>query len=978
MRKRLGAAALFAACALAVLFQPRARVQAQPETPPDVRTILIRCGVTDTAGKTWTGALEPAGAGSEVVALRAYHFQPPDRVDGNKFEFATRPWVTAFQQVDLSPGRPGPRAVFPNGVYATVKGDRFKLTMDGASYPLAIADQELAGGNIEVQVALTPLELSAHGSGEADYPSVAAGPNGRAAAAWQEFLGEKDRLVTREFDGRSWLPAEPHEASQTRDVFRTAVAYDGAGTLHLVWSAQVDGNWDLYERRKTAEGWQPIERLTDAAGPDFHHKLIADSKGDLWLAWQAFRGGQSDLFARRYSGGSWQPELKVSESPANDWEPSLAVSATGRIWIAWDSYDRGNYDIFARSFDGQTAGPVRAVTRSPRFEAHASIACDPEGRPWVAYDEAEVNWGKDYGYLWKERGNPLYQSRNIRIVRLDADKIVEPAQPLSAAFPLGLPEFLQYPQISFTADGRLRVAALQLTHADRVIEVWGARGVWEQVAFTLGADGWSRERVLPSSTGAHDIRAAIAGDWIVWASDGRNFQNGNPQKQTVQVARLEPGERGSDKARERESDKARERESDKARERESDKARERESDKARERESDKARERQGDKGTTRQGDVKAFTEPVELAFPTHPEEAANIANVRQYRIRAGGKEYRVFRGDLHRHTSLSGDGVGDGSLWDFYRYMLDAADMDLSTVTDHQGGGTAYNWWKAQKSTDLYHLPGRMTSIYAYERSVLYPNGHRNIVFPKRGAPILPISPAEQQGRERSADKVLPYLRKYGAIAFRHTTATNQGTDWQDHNNELEPMVEVYQGHRVVYEHEGGPKGATAEKMYLQRSGYRPAGFLWNALARGYRMGFQASSDHCSTHVSYACVLSQSGTREALIDAMRRRHVYGATDNIVMDFRVRANGEEYLQGDEIGARGRYTLSVNIIGTGSIERVDVIRNEKYVHALGPAGKSRVSFTWVDPKPDAGENRYYIRMMQENGHIAWSSPVWIAAR
>jgi hypothetical protein len=499
--------------------------------------------------------------------------------------------------------------------------------------------------------------------------------------------------------------------------------------------------------------------------------------------------------------------------------------------------------------------------------------------------------------------------------------------PLSASFPLGVPDFLQYPQLAFTPDGQLVVVAMQLTHANRVIEVWGSAGVWEQVVFTLDGGGWARHEVLPQSAGAHDIRAAVAAVpdgtvWTAWAQDSRPFTTGAPQRQTVEVARID---------------------------------------------------RQAAGGIA----TRAFQEEPELAFPTHPAEALNLRTVRNFRITRDGRQYRIVRGDLHRHTSLSGDGVGDGSLWDFYRYVLDAASMDFSTVTDHQGGGTDYNWWKCQKSTDLFYLPGRLTSIYAYERSVLYPNGHRNIVFAKRGAPILKIDPAENQnGRMRSADVVLPYLRQYNAIAFRHTTATNQGTDWKDHNNELEPLVEIFQGHRVVYEHEGGPHGATAEKLYMQRSGYQPAGYVWNALAKGYRMGFQASSDHCSTHISYSCVIAEDTTREAIIDAMRKHHTYGATDNIVMDFRVKAQGKEFLQGDEIDSTGRpYSLVVNVLGTGPIRRIDVIHNESYAYAQTPTGKSTYQFAYEDPHPVKGENRYYVRVLQEDGAIAWSSPVWV---
>lgn len=940
MPKRIAAPALvlglLALCAGRLWLAAQSARPASTPTDPAARTLLIRFGVTAKTGKNWSGRLEPESADAQIVSLTGYHFQPPDSTDAaqHSWQFATRPWAPVFQQVDLSPARPGPRPVFPNGIYASVKGAsaaRFKLVSDTSAFSFSLADlsgQKLvtfADGNIELEEVPTQSLLSDNAA-EADFPALAARAAGGLAVAWQEYSGDHDRVTVREYDGARWLAPETIDFPETRDVFRPAVAYDANDSLHVVWPAQVDGNWDLYERRKTAQGWQPVERLTTAAGTDLHPKMATDPKGNLWLVWQTFRDGQFDIFLKRFSEGKWDTGIRVSESAANDWEPAIAAAPDGTIWVGWDSYDRRNYDVFVRPIRNGTPGPVRAITRSPRLEAHVSLACDPQSRLWIAFDEAESNWGKDYGYLVKDRGNPLYQSRRLRFARLSGNELEETAADLSAAFPVGIPDFLQYPQIAVTPSGALAVVALQLSHSDSVIEVWGARGVWENVTFTLDGTGWKRHHVLPASTGAHEIRAAAVSDssgklWAAWASDGRNFATGQPLRQTVHAARLvESSSAGAIP-------------------------------------------------------MKPFAESPDYGFPLHPAEAANLKTVRDYRIWSAGKHYRILRGDLHRHTSLSADGVGDGSLWDFYRYALDAADLDFSTVTDHQGGGSAYNWWKIQKSTDLFLSPGRLTTVYAYERSVLYPNGHRNIVFPRRGAPILPITPAEQRGETRSADAVLPYLRQYNAIAFRHTTATNQGTDWKDHDNQLEPMVEVYQGHRVVYEHEGGPKGATAEKLYMQRSGYQPAGFIWNALAKGYRMGFQAASDHCSTHISYSCILAEDNSREAIIAAMRKRHSYGATDNIVMDFRVKSGGAEYLQGDEVRSQGQYVLTVNAIGTAPIRRVDLIRNEAYVYALTPTGKSSIHFTYTDPHPAPRENRYYVRLEQEDGQLAWSSPVWV---
>ncbi len=69
-------------------------------------------------------------------------------------------------------------------------------------------------------------------------------------------------------------------------------------------------------------------------------------------------------------------------------------------------------------------------------------------------------------------------------------------------------------------------------------------------------------------------------------------------------------------------------------------------------------------------------------------------------------------------------------------------------------------------------------------------------------------------------------------------------------------------------------------------SGYQPSGFFWNALKKGYKLGVQSSSDHISTHCSYTMIYSPSTGRRDMVESMRQRHAYGATDNIIVDFRT--------------------------------------------------------------------------------------------
>ena len=133
------------------------------------------------------------------------------------------------------------------------------------------------------------------------------------------------------------------------------------------------------------------------------------------------------------------------------------------------------------------------------------------------------------------------------------------------------------------------------------------------------------------------------------------------------------------------------------------------------------------------------------------------------------------------------------------------------------------------------------------------------------------------------------------------------GTDWRDNDPAVEPLVEIYQGDRVSAEYEGAPKAANAQDPASAPGGFRPAGYVWNAWAKGYKLGIQASSDHLSTHISYACTIATDSTREGLLDAMQQRHSYGATDNIILDYRLQTGGKEYLQGDIVKAPGEFKL-----------------------------------------------------------------------
>src|SRR4029077_21085071 len=175
-------------------------------------------------------------------------------------------------------------------------------------------------------------------------------------------------------------------------------------------------------------------------------------------------------------------------------------------------------------------------------------------------------------------------------------------------------------------------------------------------------------------------------------------------------------------------------------------------------------------------------------------------------------------------------------------------------------------------------------------------------------------------------------------------------------------FVEIFQGYHTSYEAPGAPK-AIDDKTGLVHGGFKPAGFVSKALEKGYRLGFQSSSDHISTHVSYACVLAEEFSRKGLVDAMKRRHSYAATDNIVLDVRM----GNHLMGDDVRA-ARPKLDVVVLGSNLLEKIEVVRNGAVVHTEQPAAPAtEARFAWEDPAPLRGEKAsyYYVRVTQRDG-------------
>ncbi|MCK4967008.1 hypothetical protein KAS50_08245, partial [bacterium] len=105
------------------------------------------------------------------------------------------------------------------------------------------------------------------------------------------------------------------------------------------------------------------------------------------------------------------------------------------------------------------------------------------------------------------------------------------------------------------------------------------------------------------------------------------------------------------------------------------------------------------------------------------------------------------------------------------------------------------------------------------------------------------------------------------------------------------------------------------------------------------------------------------------------RHCYATTGaRIIIDFSINGNpmGSEIVFDDK---KIKRNIFVKIEGTNNIKYVSVIKNnEEFLKKKGYGKSMTIDFS--DDSPVNKTDYYYIRVVQEDEHIAWSSPIWVS--
>ncbi|MDR7542715.1 MAG: CehA/McbA family metallohydrolase [Armatimonadota bacterium] len=350
----------------------------------------------------------------------------------------------------------------------------------------------------------------------------------------------------------------------------------------------------------------------------------------------------------------------------------------------------------------------------------------------------------------------------------------------------------------------------------------------------------------------------------------------------------------------------------------------------------------------------------------------------------------IWWGDPHVHTTLS-DGVASPEF--ALAYGRDVACLDFAAITDHD---IEYHhaWFtrRCQRLTDeawlalaqtigRYRADGRFAVLRGYEWTGR-PYGDRCVYLRSDGTAMYRYEPGSAPTPE-ALWRELKRTAPREALVVPHTPASGfMGTDWTEHDEDLETLVEIYSMHGAS-ECPGGP---------AEMTGAVPGRYVRDALARGYRLGFVAGGDMHSSQPGnpllafgpyrtlrfkpgLTAVLADRLDEGTILDAMRERRTYATTGaRILLQFSV---NDVPLGGSLVPGAGRPVIvRGRVHGTAALAEVALIRDGVAAYAAHPRQED-FEVTWEDPQPVAAGDAsyYYLRAVQADGEVAWSSPVWV---
>jgi hypothetical protein len=655
--------------------------------------------------------------------------------------------------------------------------------------------------------------------------------------------------------------------------------------------------------------------VSSVKGMEYKPRILCDEENRIWIVWSAKRNNNWDIYARSLKQGKFSEEIRLTSHPSVDINPEIAADQEGNIHVVWETLRNNNFDIYSLQFNLLNLSQPKAVSASQKMELRPVIKIDSENNVFASWDRQNKN---SYSIILKQ----LYKSNSPEIQ-------VSPSK-----------GFNQAPSIAFDKNNYLTVAYQSDLQPNGEVGLtpWiylkKYKDLKEIDFFTLASPGdWEKnleDQGFEFPTIGFDPQNRA---WITGRPSQGFFAQVTDGKKKSDIYRFDvPGWGGRGK---------------------------------------QARFVFTDDGTiysvrrdiryiylnsfSTQNDHIDLIQPVEkIQYEFNAKISESKKIIKQIFELPG--DYKILFGDLHQHSWIS-DGMGTADAC--YTRSKHVYGYDFATLTDHEWFvnnlimPSEWEWIKI--ISEKFNNESDFFTYAAYEWTTpRLPKGfgHKNVFFLDWDKPIFSL-----KTDAKNTDNLFALLKENNAFAVPHHIGWT-GTDWDHHDEIAQPNVEIVSAHGA-FEYMGNEP--------ITHRGGMPGYFVQDGLAKGLKFGLIGSSDGHGLRwhhgiarkkdewqTGLTAVIVKDKSREAIFEALQKRRVYASSGvPIKIDFRI----NNHWMGEEITLNSPPEIQISVTGTNKIHYVILLRDNKEI-------------LYMSKDINFGKG-----VIQEDGEMAWSSPIWV---
>jgi len=333
---------------------------------------------------------------------------------------------------------------------------------------------------------------------------------------------------------------------------------------------------------------------------------------------------------------------------------------------------------------------------------------------------------------------------------------------------------------------------------------------------------------------------------------------------------------------------------------------------------------------------------------------------------------KLYFGDIHAQSGLC-DGTNSPEY--LYSYAKTAAGLDFASVTSHDMELDAADWEAIQKATKQANQPNEFVTFLGYEWSGgSEAGGDHNIYFKSDSGPLI-------------RNTVYPSQWCVPHVQVKDCNLTETISRLKQASGEF--MVIPHCGGRIANFDYYDPSVMHVFEIHSTHKNYEN---VWrNAVERGLQLGLIGGSDDhrgmigdCaltardwffSGHCGLICVYAKSLTREALWDAIQKRHTYATNGpHIALSFTL----GQAIMGDEVKLNTGSLLqfSFKVVCDRYFDKAELYRNNEIIQTFSELENQIQEYEGsYEAAVEEGHSLYYLKILQIDGGTAWSSPIFV---